>query len=221
MTHKILTLLALTSLAPLYATEAVAHQKLVEAFTSIITSADCEIFKHEFIKVSTQAHFHNLNMRKLKKELLKISRQQKTAFETELQAIGNKSTSAGKIARGSALLTGGIWCGINTLAHLYCLPKKDQFRRYYESLGSQFSKDIALYIILGPTLLSWTVAHSSNFDDGSIKLIVSIFTLSCIGAWGLSSAGITTLAEGLNYKRYLQTKIKNTNAIIEYLTNFA
>jgi len=138
-------------------------------------------------------------------QALQLAKEQKTALEQELNALGNETKNYSKLKWGAGQLAAGTWLA---LAEIYVLIALSSTEKELENVpGSEF-----VWPELWIKHKGWITKDFAGLLGGLRMATIN----PIIGCYCFYKA-YHNLKQGLNYKKFLQDKITNLDAIITHL----
>ena len=198
--------------------QAVAMEKNITVATLAkpIEAADLATFEKLF-------NAHEITTEE-KKSLTKLARVARTKLQTECETMGTHTGNAPTFLTGLAQGVVGLWALFNTII---TGPIAVNFRDNDIYLPPLYITPLVPYIRLPFCFIQWKssdLPYKKLFEpklDQQLPRLwagcaLTALPLAALTAYAFYKAGVN-ISRGLNYKKYLGTKIANLDAIIEYL----
>lgn len=214
---KLFTLIALTSaiIPALHSMDTnlpTDVQKQYDNLTALIQNADFDAFKPAYDALRLPA----ATITALRQTIIET----KATITNELDAMGDKTKSWSKIAKGGLASIGGLWTGVSIPTTLWFIYKSNKRYTYDPAppviIGS-------LPIIVPTALIGISIKELFKISDSYIKIIRNCIVvpniMACLYAANKGlTYGYKTFTAGVNYKEHLQNMLANLDAIDAYIT---
>jgi|GEM_PF-1914561 len=141
-------------------------------------------------------------------QALQLAREQKTALEQELNSLGNETKNYSKLKWGAGQLALATYCALGII---YVLSESLAKTKVHHLPGWQF--------IWPEYWLKNRQGFCDNWcSEDSMNIVIALrFAINLVASPYCLYKAYYNLKHGLNYKKFLQDKIENLDAIISYL----